>query len=102
MHFGAGVKADIGKIILGRAVPPATIAEMLTAAEAVEAELSKRGAPGDSALAITESPEDIPDESSDVDQLTRQVEVSVPQSLAEAIRTKAGAYAAHFRKLPGK
>ena len=35
-------------------------------------------------------------------QLIEQVEVSVPQSLAEAIRTKAGAYAAHFRKLQGK
>ena len=35
-------------------------------------------------------------------QLIEQVEVSVPQHLAEAIRTKAGAYAAHFQKLPGK
>ena len=74
MHFGAGVKTDIGKVILGRAVPPATIAEMLTAAEAVEAEISKRGAPGDSALAITDSSEDTPEEPSDLEQLTRQVE----------------------------
>ena len=30
-----------------------------------------------------------------------QVERSVPQSLAAAIKTKPGDYAAHFRKLPG-
>ena len=35
-------------------------------------------------------------------QLIEQVEASVPQSLAEAFRTQAEAYAAHFRKLPGK
>ena len=53
MHFGAGVQPEIGKVILGRAVAPATVAEMLTAAEAVEAELSKKGAPGTSALAVS-------------------------------------------------
>ena len=37
MHFGAGVRHDIGKVILAQAVPPATIEGMLSAAEAVEA-----------------------------------------------------------------
>ena len=55
MHFGAGVRPDIGKVILAQAAPPATIAGMLTAAEAVEAEQAKKGTPGASALAITEA-----------------------------------------------
>ena len=37
MHFGAGVRPDIGKGILAQATPPATIEGMLSAAEAVEA-----------------------------------------------------------------
>ena len=76
MHFGAGVKNEIGKVILGQAVPPATVAAMLTAAEAVEAEISKKGAPGESALAVSE-PIEAPESSepsSDVEALTRQVE----------------------------
>ena len=36
MHFGAGVRPDIGKVILAQAVPPATIENMLSAAEAVK------------------------------------------------------------------
>ena len=74
MHFGAGVKPDIGKIILGQAEPPATIANMLTAAEAVEAEQSKRGSPGDSALAVSEGPEESPEDPSELESLSRQVE----------------------------
>ena len=70
MHFGAGVKPEIGKVILGRAVAPATIPDMLSAAEAVEAELTKKGAPGSSALAISsEEPQPL----DDLDDLTRQV-----------------------------
>ena len=41
MHFGAGVRPDIGKVILAQADPPANIADMLAAAEAVEAEQAK-------------------------------------------------------------
>ena len=76
MHFGAGVKPEIGKVILGQANPPVTVAAMLTAAEAVEAEISKKGAPGESALAVTESGEaPEPTESpSELEVLTRQVE----------------------------
>ena len=51
-HFGAGLKDDISKVILGAANPPETMAYMLTAAEAVEAETSKMGPPGASALAL--------------------------------------------------
>ena len=51
-HFGVGLKDDISKVILGAANPPETMAYMLTAAEAVEAETSKMGPPGASALAI--------------------------------------------------
>ena len=54
MHFGAGVRPDIGKVILAQATPPATIENMLAAAEAVEAEQAKKGTPGASALAIAE------------------------------------------------
>ena len=55
MHFGAGVRPDIGKVILAQAVPPATIEGMLSAAEAVEAEQAKKNVPGASALAVTEA-----------------------------------------------
>ena len=51
-HFGAGLKDDISKVILGAANPPESVADMLTAAEAVEAETSKMGPPGASALAV--------------------------------------------------
>ena len=57
MHFGAGVRPDIGKVILAQAVPPATIENMLSAAEAVEAEQAKKNVPGASALAVTEATE---------------------------------------------
>ena len=43
MHFGAGVRTDIDKVILAQATPPATIKDMLAAAEAVEAEQAKKG-----------------------------------------------------------
>ena len=46
MHFGAGVKNDIGKVILGQANPPVTVAAMLTAAEAVEADVAARNKDG--------------------------------------------------------
>ena len=51
-HFGAGLRDDISNVILGAANPPELVADMLTAAEAVEAETSKIGPPGASALAI--------------------------------------------------
>ena len=51
-HFGAGLREDISKVILGAAAPPETVTEMLVAAEAVEAETSKMGPPGSSALAV--------------------------------------------------
>ena len=54
MHFGAGVRSDIGKVILAQATPPATIEDMLAAAEAVEAEQAKKGTPGARALAVAE------------------------------------------------
>ena len=60
MHFGAGVRSDIGKVILAQPVPPATIEDMLSAAEAVEAEQTKKGVPGASALAVAETPVEQP------------------------------------------
>ena len=57
MHFGAGVRPDIGKVILAQAAPPATIEGMLSSAEAVEAEQAKKIVPGASALAVTEAPD---------------------------------------------
>ena len=51
MHFGAGVRTDIGKVILAQAAPPATIKDMLAAAEAVEAEQANKATPGASAPA---------------------------------------------------
>ena len=60
MHFGAGVRPDIGKVILAQAAPPASIEGMLAAEEAVEAEQAKKGAPGASALAVAEqAPSDV-------------------------------------------
>ena len=44
-HFGAGFRDDISKVILGAANPPKTVADMLTAAKAVEAKMSKVGPP---------------------------------------------------------
>ena len=55
MHFGAGVRPDIGKVILAQANPPAKIADMLAAAEAVEAEQAKKVTPGASALAVADA-----------------------------------------------
>ena len=52
MHFGAGVRPDIGKVILAQAVPPANIEDMLAAAEAEQA---KKGAAGASALAVADA-----------------------------------------------
>ena len=57
MHFGAGVRHDIGKVILAQAVPPATIEGMLSAAEEIEAEQAKKSVPGASALAVAKAPE---------------------------------------------
>ena len=54
-HFGAGLKEEISKIILGAAEPPNSVTGMLEAAEAIEAEHAKVGTPGASALAIEES-----------------------------------------------
>ena len=47
-RFGAGLKDEIGKVVLGEATPPGTVAE------AVEAKLAKIGQPGTSALAVQE------------------------------------------------
>ena len=74
MHFGAGVRPDIGKVILAQAVPPATIEDMLSAAEAVEAKQAKKGIPGASALAIAEpSAEQSPAPTFDFTQLQTQI-----------------------------
>ena len=51
-HFGAGLREDIKKTVLGAANPPDTVDGMLAAAEAIEAELAKAGPPGASALAV--------------------------------------------------
>ena len=56
-HFGAGLKPEIAKVVLSAAAPPNTPAAMLTAAETVEAELSKKTTPGASALAVDVEPE---------------------------------------------
>jgi len=85
MHFGAGVRPEIGKVILGRAVAPATVADMLTAAEAVEAELSKKGAPGSSALAVAPADDSAPP-TSELEDLAIQVE-----NLTEAVSAIASA-----------
>ena len=74
MHFGAGVCPDMGKVILAQAVRPATIEDMLSAAEAVEAEQAKKGLPGASALAIAELPaEQSPAPTIDFTQLQTQI-----------------------------
>ena len=54
-HFGAGLRDDIKRIVLGAANPPDTVDDMLAAAEAIEAELAKTGPPGASALAVSSS-----------------------------------------------
>ena len=51
-QFGAGLRDDIKRIVLGAANPPETVDDMLSAAEALEAELAKTRPPGASALAI--------------------------------------------------
>ena len=56
-HFGAGLKPEIAKVVLRAAAPPNTPAAMLTAAETVEVELSKKTTPGASALAVDVEPE---------------------------------------------
>ena len=71
-HFGAGLKDEIGKVLLGAATPPGTVEEMLQAAEAVEAELAKIGQPSTSALTVQEETPT----TQEIDQLT---------DLAEAI-----------------
>ena len=53
-HFGAGLRDDISKVVLGSADAPNTVSSMLDAAEAVEAEQAKVGAPGTLALAVQE------------------------------------------------
>ena len=52
-HFGAGLKDDISKVILGAANPPETVVDKLTAAKAVEAETSKMGPAGAVILKIS-------------------------------------------------
>ena len=54
-HFGAGLREDISKVVLGSADAPNTVTAMLDAAEAVEAEQAKVGAPGASALVVQET-----------------------------------------------
>ena len=44
-HIGAGLRPEIAKVVLSAAAPPNTPAAMLTAAETVEAELSKKTTP---------------------------------------------------------
>ena len=53
-HFGAGLRNDISKVVLGSADAPNTVSAMLDAAEAVEGEQAKVGAPNTSALAVQE------------------------------------------------
>ena len=60
-HFGAGLRDDIKRVILGAAEPPTSVADMLSAAEAVEAETSRPGPPGASALAIGAAENDTED-----------------------------------------
>ena len=73
-HFGAGLRDSIGKVILGAANPPDTVAAMLLAAEAVELEQAKLGAPGTSVLAVAEpsAKEELP-EKSEIEKLTEQM-----------------------------
>ena len=61
-HFGAGLREDIKRIVLGAANPPNTVDDMLAAAGAIEAELAKTGPPGPSALAVGPSSTMEPDE----------------------------------------
>ena len=67
-HFGAGLRESIARPVLGAAIPPNTVAAILAAAEAVEAEASKVVAPGASALAVAEKPE--PEAKSEIAELT--------------------------------
>ena len=40
-HFGAGLRPDIGKVVLGVSTPPATMDAFLEAAEAIESEMNR-------------------------------------------------------------
>lgn len=55
-HFGAGLKDEIGKAVLGAATPPGSVEEMRQSAKAIKSELAKIGQPGTSALAVQEEP----------------------------------------------
>ena len=85
------MRPHIGKVILAQAVPPANIEGMPAAAEAVEAEQAKKGAPGASALAVAEqAPNDVaPDAvapSFDFAQL--QTQISELTEVVSAIASK--------------
>ena len=64
----------LNKLIFAQAVPPATIEDMLSAAEAVEAEQAKKGIPGASALAVAKPSAEQPAASTfDFSQLQTQI-----------------------------
>ena len=56
--FGAGLRESISKVVLAQSIPPADVPEMLAAAEAVEAEQSKKQTPAHlSAFEVSEGGE---------------------------------------------
>ena len=72
--FGAGMKPEISKIVLAQATAPATIPEMITAAEAVEIEQAKKPtAAHPSVYAVSEEPQ--PPAPSDSDQEIDDLEI---------------------------
>ena len=73
-HFGARLRDVISKVVLGSADAPSTVAAVLDAAEAVEAEQTKVGAPGTSAIAVQEEDHD----TDPLQDLTERFEELVP------------------------
>jgi hypothetical protein len=79
--FGAGLKESISKVVLAQSIPPADVPEMLAAAEAVEAEQSKKQTPTHlSAFEVSDSgeaaasPTDYEDNAPDTETLWEQVQ----------------------------
>jgi len=82
-HFGAGLKPEIAKVVLGNPDTPNTIATMLAAAEIVEADLAKKTSAGAAVLAVAHESQSSPDDSEqDVTSLMTQLDAITAQVAA--------------------
>lgn len=84
-HFGAGLRPKIAKVFLSAAAPLNTAAAMLTAAETVKAELSKKTTPGASALAVAEDTEEQPQNDKSGKPLAEQSMMEKLEELVAAV-----------------